>query len=163
MTAMRRVVDTNVAVVANGRNTNASLDCRQRAVEFIVEFLQRGRVILDRGGEIQAEYHKRLNPRGQPGVGDRFYLVVLQSSLKRVERINLPKGPATDEFVDFPDDTRLANFDRNDRKFAAAARKAGVPVANAADTDWLDHETALRQNGVQIQFICGMDRAVWFE
>jgi hypothetical protein len=59
--------------------------------------------------------------------------VILESAPNRVERISLPKDPATDEFVDFPNDPALNGFDRSDRKFAAAARKAEVPVATATD------------------------------
>jgi len=158
---MRFVIDTNVAVVANGRNTDASLGCRKETIEFLKRVLQRGRVILDRSGEIQREYHSYLKPQGQPGIGDRFYQIVLQSSLKRVERINLPKNPETGEFIDFPDDSRLVGFDPSDKKFAAAARRAQAPVANAVDSDWLEHITALQENGVEIKFLCGLDRNSW--
>jgi|TARA_B100000315_G_C14325734_1_gene472910 hypothetical protein len=67
---MRRVVDTNVPVVANGRRIHASIDCRLAAIEFLELLLQRGKTILDVGREIQEEYHRYLHPRGQPGVGD---------------------------------------------------------------------------------------------
>jgi hypothetical protein len=103
------------------------------ATDFLKALVDSGRVVLDLEGEIQEEYHRYLNPRGQPGVGDRFYQVILESAPNRVERISLPKDPATDEFVDFPNDPALNGFDRSDRKFAAAARKAEVPVATATD------------------------------
>ncbi len=86
---MRHVVDTNVAIVANGRNTNANIDCRLAAIEFLNKLINEGQVILDIEGEIQAEYHRHLNPSGQPGVGDRFYQTILQSSPSRVFRIEL--------------------------------------------------------------------------
>ena len=54
--------------------------CRLAAVEFLQEVLVRGCVVLDLAGEIEAEYHRYLSPRGQPGVGDRFYLEVLNSA-----------------------------------------------------------------------------------
>jgi hypothetical protein len=62
---MRRVVDTNVAVAANGRGTNASIDCRMAAIEFLKRLVTRGRTILDLSGEIQEEYRR---PRGAGGV-----------------------------------------------------------------------------------------------
>ncbi len=77
---MRSVVDTNVPIVANGRIANASLDCRLAAVEFLNQLCVRGKTILDLGGEIQAEYRPRLYPRGQPGVGDQFYRMILMSA-----------------------------------------------------------------------------------
>jgi hypothetical protein len=54
--------------------------CRLAAVEFLQEVLARGWVVLDLAGEIEAEYRRYPSPRGQPGVGDRFYLEVLNSA-----------------------------------------------------------------------------------
>ncbi len=159
---MQCVVDTNVAVVANGRHTNASIDCRLAAIDFLNTLIARGKAILDLGGEIQAEYHRYLNPSGQPGVGDRFYQTVLNSAPLRVERISLPKDRSTGEFSDFPTDPDLSSFPRDDRKFAAAARKTGKPVANAVDSDWINHILALKKNGIKVQFICGCDVTKWF-
>ena len=79
----------------------------------------------------------------------------------RVERIPLEKR-IDGSFVDFPSDPRLANFDLSDRKFAAAARKAGVPVCNAIDTDWLDHRSELAENGIEVAFLCGCNADEWF-
>ena len=84
----RYVVDTNVPIVANGRPNPddsgvPSNACRIAAIEFLVDTLESGKVLLDQAGEIQAEYRRYLNPRGQPGVGDRFYLEVLNSAPKK--------------------------------------------------------------------------------
>ena len=158
---MRRVVDTNVPVVANGRRTNASLDCRLAAIDFLNALIEKGRMVLDLDGAIQAEYHAHLNPSGQPGVGDRFYQIILNSAPASVERIDLPTDPHTGEFLDFPSDPALACFDRSDRKFAAVARRGNFPVANATDNGWLNHRAALRANGIAVEFICGCDPAKW--
>jgi hypothetical protein len=157
---MRRVVDTNVAVVANGRAAHASVSCRLATLEFLDALVRRGRVVLDADGAIQQEYRRHLSPSGQPGVGDRFFQLILQSAPSRVERIELAKNELG-EFVDFPEDPRLATFDSSDRKFAAAARKAAVPVANAVDSDWLDHLSALEANGIAVEFVCGADPSTW--
>src|SRR5262245_56802768 len=101
------VVDTNVAVVANGDAKNASVACRLAAVEFLGRIVARGRVILDREGDIQHEYRRHLNPSGQPGVGDRFYLLVLASAPQLVRRIGLPKHPSARIYEDFPADAAL--------------------------------------------------------
>lgn len=159
---MRRVVDTNVPIVANGRETNASVDCRLAAVEFLNLLRVGGKVVLDLGGEIQEEYHRYLNPRGQPGVGDRFYLMILNSAPSRVERIDLPRNSLTGEFEDFPQAPALAGFDPSDRKFAAAARRLGIPVANATDAGWLDYYSALKAHGIEVEFVCDRDAAKWF-
>jgi hypothetical protein len=164
---LRYVVDTNVPVVANGgsRNRkpgrNASLKCQIEAIEFLERLLKRGQIVLDLGGEIQAEYLRYLNARGQPGVGDRFVQVVLNSAPERVDRIQL--GKKDGKFDDFPDDPKLAMFDRSDRKFVAAGCKARASIANATDSDWLDHRDALLAHNVRVNFICGCDKDYWFE
>lgn len=124
--------------------------------------MREGVVLLDTAGEIQAEYHRHLNWRGQPGVGDRFFLEVTRSMAGRVERIDLPKRD-DDTYLHFPEDPALAEFDPSDRKFAALARHAKAPVANATGTDWLHHRAVLVAHGIALDFICGPDPARWFE
>jgi hypothetical protein len=155
----RRVIDTNVAVVANGRNTNSSPRCRIAAVDALADILVRGRIIVDADGEMLAEYRRYCNPKGQPGVGDRFFREVLMNYAGKIERIRLEKE-ADGSHVDFPSDPALANFDFSDRKFAAAARKMSVPVMNATDSDWLNFHAALKRNGIRVEFLCGRDRAM---
>jgi len=158
---IRRVVDTNVAIVANGRSdSNASIECHLAAIEFLNEMATNGCVIVDLDGEIQEEYRKHLKPSGQPGVGDRFYQLILLSSPLRVQRIALPRH-STGEYVDFPTDPALAPFDPSDRKFAAAAKKSSCPVVNATDSDWLSYESVLRSHGIRVQFLCGRNTAKW--
>jgi hypothetical protein len=77
----RCVVDTNVPIVANGSaDPNdarpPSVACRIAAVTFLQELVKAGTVLLDLEGLIQEEYRRYLSPRGQPGVGDRFYQVI---------------------------------------------------------------------------------------
>lgn len=161
----RYVVDTNVPIVANGRTVNGqappSVECRQATVTFLKDVIASGRVLLDLAGEIQAEYRKYLNPRGQPGVGDRFYQAVLQSEPRRIERIDLPKQD-DGEFIDLPQALIDAKFDPSDRKFAALARRGQAPVVNATDSDWLDHRVTLNHSGIHVEFLCGCDKTTWF-
>jgi hypothetical protein len=135
--------------------------CRLAAIEFLQEVLASGCVVLDLAGEIEAEYHRYLSPRGQPGVGDRFYLEVLNSAPGRIERVPLPKDEAG-EYKDFPVAVELASFDASDRKFAALARRERIPVANATDSDWLIHGAALAVHMISVHFVCGCDRGAWF-
>jgi hypothetical protein len=161
------VIDTNVPIVANGRPDPSnggrapSVTCRLAAIDFLEDTLATRRVLLDIAGEIQAEYRRYLSPTGQPGVGDRFYLQMLVSAPARVERLELPRG-TTGAYEHFPDDPALCSFDPSDRKFAAMARRAKAPIANATDTDWLYHNAALAANGITVQFVCGCDSAQWF-
>jgi len=68
----------------------------------------------------------------------------------------------TGDYLDFPDDPALHNFDRSDRKFAALARRERIPVANATDSDWHQFARPLNAHGIEINFICGCDPSQWF-
>jgi len=164
---MRRVVDTNVAIVANGRSDAARggrrpcIDCRLAAIDCLEALLDRGQIVVDQDGDIQAEYRRHLHPSGQPGVGDQFYRAVLNDAA-RIRRMRLQRRQ-DGSYAAFPDDPALASFDASDRKFAAVARLARVAVANAVDSDWLDHREALKANGIKVHFVCRCDPIAWFE
>ena len=85
--------------------------CKLAAIEFLQEALATGSVVLDQAGEIEAEYHRYLSPREQPGVGDRFYMEVLNSLPGRIERVHLPKDEAG-KYDDFPNVPELECFDK---------------------------------------------------
>lgn len=164
---MRCTVDTNVAVVANGRGSNRrgarppALKCQEAAVDRLLTLAESGTIVLDLAGVIQSEYRRHLNPRGQPGTGDQFLLLVINSDPGRVERVELPKR-ADGSYRDFPAAAALRSFDPDDRVFAALSRREGIPVVTAIDSDWLDHRAALAANGVQVEFVCGCNQAGWF-
>jgi hypothetical protein len=102
-----------------------------------------------------------LNPRGQPGVGDRFYLEVINSTPHKVERVALPRR-ADGEYLDLPQPLIDAGFDPSDLKFAALARREGVPVYNAVDSDWINHSQILVAEQIAVEHLCGCDPADWF-
>lgn len=161
------VIDTNVPIVANGSSMGSggrgpSASCREATIRFLMQIRKSGRVLLDQEGAVQAEYRRHLNPSGQPGVGDRFYQEVLNSSPNRVERIDLAKR-ADGEYLDLPQALIDANFDPSDRKFAALAKRTGAPVANAVDSDWHHHQQILAANGIRVDYLCGCDPMKWFE
>lgn len=162
----RCVVDTNVAIVANGRPDPEdprppTIQCRIAAVSFLSNLVNNGIVLLDLDGAIQAEYRRHLNLRGAPGVGDRFYQEVLHSSPKLVERVELTKR-LDGEYADLPNVLIEAQFDPSDRKFAALASRSGVPVYNATDSDWIEHAEALVNAGIQVENLCGCNPLHWF-
>ncbi|MER9024038.1 hypothetical protein NKI01_15885 [Mesorhizobium sp. M0815] len=156
---MRYVVDTNVPIVANGRDTNASAECRLFSIDFLENLMAKGHLILDVGGEVEQEYSRHLSI-GQPGVGNRFIQAFLTTAVKRVERIEITKAK-DGSYDDFPSSKALRTFDLSDRKFAALSKKSGAPVANAVDSDWLEHKEGLEKCGVKIHFICGTDKTKW--
>jgi len=66
------VVDTNVAMVANGRGTDVDARCQLTCVERLKSVASGASVVIDDGGLILREYRGRLNFSGMPGVGDAF-------------------------------------------------------------------------------------------
>lgn len=160
----RWTIDTNVPVVANGRDDEErpiAHRCRQATIAFLIRFLNnRECAVVDSAGEIEKEYRRYLNRTGQPGVGDRFFQeLLLNPSL--CERVELPRR-ADGEYADLPQPVIDSGFDRDDRKFAALARRERIPVANAVDSDWLDARELLSGNGIRVKFLCGCKIGGWF-
>ena len=164
---MRRywTIDTNVPIVANGRDDEdrpIAPSCRKAAIVFLMRFLDKKEcAAVDTAGEIEKEYRRYLNQTGQPGVGDRFYLELV-SNPGLCERVPLPVR-ADGEYADLPKPVIDSGFDPNDRKFAALAKREGIPVVNAVDSDWVEARELLIQNGIQVEFLCGCDTEKWFE
>lgn len=153
---MSVVIDTNVLVVANGHHPPA----RQRCVKACIDALDQARrevVVVDDGQRILKEYRRHCSFSGQPGVGDAFFkwLWNRQADSQRCRQVKITPD-AKRGFKEFPDDRRLKNFDRDDRKFVAVAQAAGdaPPVLNASDTDWWHAREVLREHGVKITFLC---------
>ena len=155
----RMVVDTNVAVCANGKTPQASPECVIACVDALERLKQRGTVLIDVDGDILGEYVRRLSRSGQPGVGDAFlrWLIDNQANRYRVHPVTItPDG--TDGYAEFPADPALAGFDRDDRKFVAVALAAAPrhppPILNATDSDWKTFEFELAIHHVRIEFLC---------
>jgi hypothetical protein len=121
--------------------------------------LHKGRIHVDLQGEIVSEYHAHLRPSGQPGVGDRFYREILNSSIKKIVRVDSPRDATTNTHTHFPNHSLLANFDKGDSMFVAVANVSGSTIAVAIDRGWLNHEGALGQQGINLDFLCGKVRA----
>jgi hypothetical protein len=126
-------------------------------VEALQQIVKKGQVALDVKGEILTEYKKRLNPQGQPGVGDLFYrhLIDNQGSANRVRAHDIGHPRANALRQAFAAQGTLANFDGDDRVFALCAVAANATVLTATDSDWADHEAGLRACRVKLRFICG--------
>ena len=135
------VVDTNVPVVANGRDTHADELCQISCIEAILE-IQSGRtVVLDEQGEVFAEYQDYLSFRGEPGVGDRFFRYVYdhQHSGSRVRLVPITKTDDARGFEELP----ANSLDPSDRKFLALAVVTKAAIVNATDSDWREQRELL--------------------
>ena len=67
------VMDTNVAIVANGKTGHASKSCKRACIASLRRIRDEHRLLLDDRGLILAEYQKNLSFSGQPGAGDFFF------------------------------------------------------------------------------------------
>lgn len=153
---MRKVVDTNVAIVANGRNGEHDPNCRLSCIQALRALTSGGIAVMDSGRYMLSEYRRHLHPRGQPGVGDYFYRHLLDHAAnpERVHQVDVACN-RDGHSAEFPDDPELAKFDLSDRVCATVAMKSGAPVLNAVDSDWLIHQDALARHGIVVEFLCG--------
>ena len=151
------VMDTNVAMVANGSATQASPDCITRCLDRLQKIQDTERIVLDDMGRIFDEYLGNLSLSGQPGPGDVFFkwLWNNQGNTDLCQRVHITPHEAR-VFEEFPDSDELRDFDRNDRKFVAVAIASGEepPILNASDTDWRHHRLSLESYGIRIDFLC---------
>ena len=151
------VIDTNVAVVANGKTEQASPGCMLNCVDKLSQVREEYRVLLDNGNLIFDEYKNRLSFSGQPGLGDAFFkwLFDNQANPEHCRRITVTHHPGR-EFKEFPEDPSLNGFDRDDRKFVAVALASETDpnVLNASDSDWWDYRQELSRHGIQVDFLC---------
>ena len=147
------VVDTNVAIAANGRDTHADEQCQLACIEKIEGLVEHGIVAVDDAGLILEEYRRHLYYSGRPGVGDVFFKHVFNSQYgcDRVQRIRVT--PSDDDgrgFEELPEN----EFDPSDRKFLAVAVTAGAVVLNAMDSDWGEHGALMGELGVEVEQLC---------
>ncbi len=150
---MMFVVDTNVAIVANGRGIHANNKCQSDCIQKLKSLVTQKIVAIDDRYLILKEYREYMNPPGEPGVGDMFFKHVF-NNLKQYERIRLVTiTPSADErrsFEELPENT----FDPSDRKFLAVAVVAKATVLNATDNDWHEHRKLMSELGVKVEQLC---------
>ena len=147
------VVDTNVAIAANGRATHADRPCQSTCVQQLRSLVEEDVVAIDDRGLILDEYRRHLRFSGAPGVGDAFFRYVFNNQYQsdRVRRV--PVTPSADDrqgFVGLPDNS----FDRWDRKFLAVAVAAHAVVLNATDSDWGEQAALMDRLGVEVRQLC---------
>ena len=147
------VVDTNVAIAANGRGTHADMRCQLTCVRKLNSLVARETVAVDDRNLILDEYRNHLNFAGSPGAGDMFFKHVFDHQYQgsRVRRV--PVTPSEEDrrgFEELPENT----FDRSDRKFLAVAVVAGAVVLNAMDSDWGEQQALMDELGVEVNELC---------
>ena len=147
------VVDTNVPIAANGRETHADFPCQSVCIERLESLVENGIVAVDDKGFILSEYGNYLQYSGQPGPGDAFFKHVFdnQHGFGRVQRVAVtPSDDSRKGYEELPENM----FDRSDRKFLAVAVAAKAVVLNATDSDWGEHESLMDELGVEVMQLC---------
>ena len=158
------VVDTNVPVVANGRDTEqADEACQLASIKAIVEVQDRGRVVLDDQGDphevaggyrtILDEYKDNLCFRGEPGVGDGFFKYVYDRQYTENYVRRVPITGIDDDKRGFRELPRN-NLDPSDRKFLAVAAVSKAPIINAVDRDWDEQQALLDRLSIEVKQLC---------
>ena len=146
------VVDCNVAVVANGRNIHTDVDCQLACISELDRVVTRGRVAIDSGDLIFAEYQNHLNFSGGPGTGDMFFKHLFNSRYdpKRVLRVTINPSGEDQGFAGLPPN----QLDPSDRKFLAVAVVARAPILNATDSDWKENGDLMDRLSVKVIQLC---------
>ena len=157
---MAVVVDTNVAVVANGRSEQASANCVKTCAERLGGIMRGDvKLVLDNRWIILREYMQNLRSNGAD-VGDRFLGWILVNKDDWCDSVSItPVNALENEYEEFPDNPALEDFDRDDRKFIAVAlaHPEKPPILQATDTHWWDFRNTLYKHGVRVEFICEDD------
>jgi len=156
---MHRVIDTNVLIVANNRESEqASLQCVITCQKWLQSFTESGILVIDSKWLIIKEYLKKVNSSGEPDLGDKFLKWVLlnRNNLNRCEQVPITQISEY-EFLEFPQSESLQKFDPSDRKFVAVAltHSQKPPIVNAVDSDWAIDQEALSEHGICVEFLCG--------
>lgn len=154
------MVDTNVAVTANGPN-HMSLECTVACQKALKQLMDSGKLLLDDQWEMLTEYNKNLNLNKQ-GMGDVFLKWVLtnQANPARVEMVSVTPeldSSGRPSYNEFPDDNGLVDFDHDDRVFVAvaAAHSDSPPILQATDSKWLGlWDVALINAGIKVEYLC---------
>ena len=158
------VIDVNVLIVANGRETaQVSPQCVLNCIEFLEE-AQAHLIVLDESGLIFEEYQNYNSFQGQPGVGDAFFKWIYNNQFdsERCERVTITPtvtslNPSLEEV---PLELRIKDankkiFDLDDHIWSAVARASQHKpvIVNAVDSDWREWQKRLEQHRFQIRFL----------
>jgi len=153
------IVDTNVLISANGRETHADLECQLACIEALEKIVSEKIVLIDNLGLILDEYSLYCNYKGDPGVGDYFFKHVYDNQAVKANCtvINITRDPEIqNSFIEFPKHPDLISFDPSDRKFVAVSisSSADPPIYNATDSDWEEYKEALNDIKVTVIQLC---------
>jgi hypothetical protein len=159
MTPLRRVVDTNVPVTANGAHEDASADCVAACGRALQQVMDGGHLFVDNAGSIAAEYRNNLAAFRDVRPGNVFlkWFLTNEWNPARVTHVTVsPRDGHPQEFAELPAPPDGVRYDPSDRIFLAvsAAHPEHPPVLQALDSKWWGWREALEAAEVTIDFVC---------
>jgi predicted nucleic acid-binding protein len=151
------VIDTNVAISANGINTHASIACQLACIEWL-ENCKKLHIAIDKSGLIMDEYAKHLSYSGQPNIGDMFFKYLHDNQYDSSKKIYSVDITFLDDDCRGFEELPINTFDKSDRKFLATAVVAQATIVNATDSDWEEQSELLEMLNVEIKQLCNEHR-----
>lgn len=161
---IRRIIDTNVAVVAEGLSDQADRACRDACEDVLLQIMKEGRIVIDSDDAIVHEYVSALGHAGQPGIGRAFVKWAFDQRFDPTKCEQTPITPLDPPswrlYAEIPDVPPLRGFDRSDQKFLAVAiaSNPNAAISNAVDSDWWHFKEAIEAAGITIDFVCPQHR-----
>ncbi|ODB85282.1 hypothetical protein A3195_16925 [Candidatus Thiodiazotropha endoloripes] len=170
------IIDTNVLIVASGEHPDSPFlstehpvenpELAGRVLDWVSTFINSdSQLIVDLTGAIYKEYRKKLSDQNY---GLRAYIDKYDKG--QIQLVDLAwEVMEPDWTAELSAELKILVHDRSDRKMVAACISASddeceATIVNACETDWIDWEDGLRQEGVIIeQLIDEWVRAKWAE
>ncbi len=152
------VVDTNVPLAARGIEPTDPT-CAIACTSAVKECMNDGRLVIDDGWRILAEYQDNLASNGQPTLAQVFLKWVLtnHANQERCLKVQITqKSNDPDDYAEFPDDVELNGFDRSDCKFIAVslACETRPSILQATDSEWWGYRDAFERLAIPVEFLC---------
>lgn len=131
MTPLRRVVDTNVPVTANGAHEDASVDCVAACGRALQQVMDGGHLFVDSVGSIAAEYRNNLAAFRDVRPGNVFlkWFLTNEWNPARVTHVTVsPREGHPQEFLELPAPPDGIHYDPSDRIFLAVSASHGRSI-----------------------------------
>lgn len=142
---MKYILDTNVLVAANRRDSSCSMECSVKSAQRLEELLE-DTLVLDLLYAVRTEYQRYANPKGAPGAGDRFLREALRRSPYYVN--------ADLEAIHAAVPERLEDFDANDLKWIGLYNLAAAQrIINSTDSDYLHRQEDFEAEDILVENI----------
>ncbi len=154
----RCLIDTNVFLGASRTDYNENQrECASKCLAIMEAVASETitRVVLDLGkdhSEIWDEYCHKLKPFGGNGYGEAILKTLFNTGRFDYVKIT-PIG--ANQYAEFPNHVKLADFDASDKKFIATANAcpSKPPILQALEGKWWRWAKPLAEVGIDVLFI----------